>query len=268
MRKGFTLVELSIVLVIIGLLIGGILIGQSLVDSTRINAQIKQIEQYDIAVSTFKSKFRCLPADCDNFSYELYPGSNRIGDGDGIIDHHVSNANIIGNEAMNFFAALSSASMINEYYSGCNSSYNCAGTGNHSGMIGNLWPYTKLAEEKGMIVQGTMQGGFEYWLAINQSVQPFISNLSDVAIIPVNYALALDKKMDDGFASTGIVYASTRFVTVNSSCGQTALCAGRNDPTAFQIDTVNGVCTNSGTPRTYNTGSGNFCKIAVTSKAY
>jgi prepilin-type N-terminal cleavage/methylation domain-containing protein len=64
-RQGFTLVELSIVLVVIGLLIGGILIGQSMLSSAKINAQIKQIQQFDIASSSYISKFRAFPGDND-----------------------------------------------------------------------------------------------------------------------------------------------------------------------------------------------------------
>jgi len=64
MRKGFTLVELSIVLVIIGLLIGGILAAQSMISSAKIQKTVKQIEQFDIASANVVTKFNCLPGDC------------------------------------------------------------------------------------------------------------------------------------------------------------------------------------------------------------
>ena len=63
MKKGFTLVELSIVLVIIGLLIGGILVGQSLIESAKTTATLQQLSQFDIAVSNFSTKYKQLPGD-------------------------------------------------------------------------------------------------------------------------------------------------------------------------------------------------------------
>ena len=67
MKKGFTLVELSIVLVIVGLLIGGILIGQSLIESAKLKNAINQYSQYDIAVSNFLGKFNQWPGDSSLF---------------------------------------------------------------------------------------------------------------------------------------------------------------------------------------------------------
>ncbi|MCB1094529.1 MAG: prepilin-type N-terminal cleavage/methylation domain-containing protein [Verrucomicrobiae bacterium] len=63
MKKGFTLVELSIVLVIISLLISGLLIGQNMIRSTKIQSQIKQIQQIEIAVTNFKTTYNGLPGD-------------------------------------------------------------------------------------------------------------------------------------------------------------------------------------------------------------
>lgn len=63
MKKGFTLVELSIVLVIIGLLIGGILIGQSLISSAKINGVIREQSQYVAAIRLFHAQFKGLPGD-------------------------------------------------------------------------------------------------------------------------------------------------------------------------------------------------------------
>lgn len=62
-QLGFTLVELSIVLVIIGLLIGGILVGQSLVNATKMQSFIRQLAQYDVAVGNFKTKYKSIPGD-------------------------------------------------------------------------------------------------------------------------------------------------------------------------------------------------------------
>ncbi len=52
-QKGFTLVELAIVLMIIGLLIGGILKGQELIQNARITSTIRQFKNSDAATLTF-----------------------------------------------------------------------------------------------------------------------------------------------------------------------------------------------------------------------
>jgi prepilin-type N-terminal cleavage/methylation domain-containing protein len=63
MRKGFTLIELSIVLVIIGLLIGGVLAAESLISSSKISSQISQIQQFDTAIANFENRYNGLPGD-------------------------------------------------------------------------------------------------------------------------------------------------------------------------------------------------------------
>lgn len=60
---GFTLIELSIVIVIIGLVIGGVLVGRDLIKAAEIRAQISQIEEFKTAVNTFKVKYGYLPGD-------------------------------------------------------------------------------------------------------------------------------------------------------------------------------------------------------------
>src|ERR1700735_2843794 len=65
-KSGFTLIELSIVLVIIGLIVGGILTGQSLIDAAAQREQIAQIEKYNTAVRTFQGKYGYLPGDIPN----------------------------------------------------------------------------------------------------------------------------------------------------------------------------------------------------------
>jgi prepilin-type N-terminal cleavage/methylation domain-containing protein len=62
----FTLIELSVVLVIIGLIVGGILVGQELVHQAQIRAVVSQEVQFQTATATFREKYQCLPGDCAN----------------------------------------------------------------------------------------------------------------------------------------------------------------------------------------------------------
>lgn len=62
-QAGFTLIELSIVLVIIGLLVGGVLKGQELIAGTRIKATVAQADAIRAAVNTFQDRYRGIPGD-------------------------------------------------------------------------------------------------------------------------------------------------------------------------------------------------------------
>lgn len=61
----FSLIELSIVLIIIGLLIAGITGGASLIESAKISSIVTDIRKYDQALATFYSLKGYLPGDID-----------------------------------------------------------------------------------------------------------------------------------------------------------------------------------------------------------
>jgi prepilin-type N-terminal cleavage/methylation domain-containing protein len=86
LKKGFTLIELSIVMVIIGLIIGGVVVGRDLISAAGVRAQISQIEKYQAAVNTFRGKYGYLPGDIPNpvaSQYGFYSRGTNTGQGDG-----------------------------------------------------------------------------------------------------------------------------------------------------------------------------------------
>src|ERR1019366_6843373 len=66
LTAGFTLIEMSIVLVIIGLIVGSVLVGRDLIRAAELRSVISEVEKYKTAVMTFKGKYDCLPGDCAN----------------------------------------------------------------------------------------------------------------------------------------------------------------------------------------------------------
>lgn len=66
MQKAFSLVELSIVLVILGLLTGGILAGQSLIRAAELRSITADQQRYFAAVQAFRDKYMAMPGDMLN----------------------------------------------------------------------------------------------------------------------------------------------------------------------------------------------------------
>lgn len=126
--RGFSLVELSIVMVIIGLIIGGIVAGQSMIRASEVTGVTTEVAQFTSAVQNFKTKFSALPGDMRNAtSYwgtaTTCPGTQASpkidkrtcnGDGDGDVGsterhlfwHHLSAADLIAGK----FTGVQSAS--------------------------------------------------------------------------------------------------------------------------------------------------------------
>jgi prepilin-type N-terminal cleavage/methylation domain-containing protein len=90
-KNGFTLIELSIVLVIIGLIVGGVLVGQNLIRAAEVRGTITQVEKFNTATNTFRGKFNALPGDMNaataaTFGFTPRGTSRGEGDGNGILE--------------------------------------------------------------------------------------------------------------------------------------------------------------------------------------
>ena len=80
-QKGFTLVEIAIVLVIIGLLIGGVLQGRSMIQNARVKRVVSDMEGLRTAVLTFQDRYGMLPGDENDANNP--PGDTKNGNNNG-----------------------------------------------------------------------------------------------------------------------------------------------------------------------------------------
>jgi prepilin-type N-terminal cleavage/methylation domain-containing protein len=115
-QRGFTLIEIAIVLVIIGLLLGGVLKGQELITSARVRNLISQQDGIKAAYFGFLDRFRALPGDYTQASANINctPAcSNGNGNGQ-ITQAGVSGATI--DEHIAVWEHLSKAGFVNGSY--------------------------------------------------------------------------------------------------------------------------------------------------------
>ena len=62
-NRGFTLIEIAIVLVIIGLLLGGVLKGQELINNARVKSFANDFRNIPVYVYAYQDRFRAIPGD-------------------------------------------------------------------------------------------------------------------------------------------------------------------------------------------------------------
>jgi prepilin-type N-terminal cleavage/methylation domain-containing protein len=233
-KLGFTLIELSIVLVIIGLIVGGVLSGKDLIRAAIIRASIGQIERYETAANAFRTKYGGLPGDMDdptNFGF-VAPGGAVTLVGNNLIDRSVDDAVQFDYEAAAFFPELSAANLISEYI---------AGAANFSAAVDDISlfaPAVKMNKSVRMVVYA--HSGANYFGLLNLSVTDgAVTSDNASSEISVIDAFGFDNKLDDGYPATGRVVAIT---------SMTALDAG--------AAAANDICVNTTpTPDAYNTGT-------------
>lgn len=87
MQKGFTLVEIAIVLVIVGLLLGGVLKGQELIFNSKIKSTFNLSKELSAAINGYQDRYKALPGD-DASALVRFPAVTPAvanGNGDGLI---------------------------------------------------------------------------------------------------------------------------------------------------------------------------------------
>lgn len=246
-RSAFSLIELSIVLIIIGLLIAGITGGASLIKSSELRAVMGEARGYAVAVNAFYTQFNALPGDYGTSLGTAAGGSvtmtgNTYGNGNSKIEYCTTScttgATATGSEgnlawqhlkfagaidvAPTFQGALTAAATAGTHFpaskiksSGWNFDYNTATTS-----LQNVVVLTGSTTSAASIDANSLVNG---------------ATMSTGAILPTD-GLSIDSKIDDGVASTGKVRA------VNTANATT--CAGGTVtvPTAWAVTVTTKSC--------------------------
>lgn len=176
-QRGFTLIEIAIVLVIIGLLLGGVLKGQELITSARVRNLVSQQDGIKAAYFGFLDRYRALPGDytaaVTNITGVSTAACNAgIGNGNGQIE--------AGSESVLAWEHLSKAGFIN-------GSYTCAATESTTTTPSN--PYGTRMQ---LIYDNAYDG-----------TPTSRHNVKTGNQIPSDILAEVDRKIDDGSATGG-----------------------------------------------------------------
>ncbi len=193
-RKGFTLVELAIVLVIIGIILGAVLKGQEIINNAKMKRAYNQYREIMAAIYTYYDRYGKFPGD-DNTAADRWAGT-RNGNGNGIIEGGTT-----GTDAAP------------------GSMFTCTDTTDTETCA--LWEHLRLAN----MISGPQTAGSSrlnpadaYGGTIGVASVPVPSaggltvNWIGLTSIPTYVAISLDTQNDDGVATTGSIRALNPYV--------------------------------------------------------
>jgi prepilin-type N-terminal cleavage/methylation domain-containing protein len=215
-QKGFTLIEISIVLIVIGLIIGGILVAQDLIKTAGINATITQLQKYNAAVTLFDTKYGGIPGDlpfATANSYNLNPPAGPLtagGDGNGLIQSSGADPAYFLGEPILFWSELSAANLIEGAYGNSATTSGAMATDiTSTALANNYMPPAKLGHSNSISVAST---GKENCFLISGFGSGKITAATGIYSPQANTltpqeAYNIDAKIDDGLPGSGSIQA-------------------------------------------------------------
>lgn len=238
MNRAFSLVELSIVLVILGLLTGGILAGKSLIRASELRSVTSDYQRYVTATHSFRDRFFGLPGDIANatsFWGELSSVAATCqntastsaltcdGDSDGIVEVSTSAKS---REVYRYWQHLANAGLIEGTFTG---TYENAatwaiapGTNVPRSKIQNAgWGIVAIGDPNflGWYLDMFPPSNSTHWLEFGWAPSTSNNYLYN-PVLTTEEAWNIDSKIDDGMPGTGKI--TTFNPTRNSGCASSS----------------------------------------------
>lgn len=243
---GFSLVELSIVLVILGLLTGGILAGQSLIRAAELRSVASESSRYVTAMGAFRDKYLALPGDIS--SATNFANMTEQGNANGLI---TANTVAGSNEIYTFWENLAGAGLIEGTYStvAYSATSSVAGTTNPRSKLGqanwNIGGLGSIATNGATYaVQATPINYTGFWAAnygnalILGAGTDAYSNAAGAGVMKPEEAWNIDTKIDDGRPSQGTVLSMFQQHADAATAGRCTVTAAPNS--VYQLGDTSG----------------------------
>lgn len=215
MNKAFTLVELAIVVVVLGILIIGVVGGQSIIDSSKRNTVVTELNNFQTAYNAFGLEYDAVPGDFED-AWEYWGTECESaeayckGDGNGDIDSYT--------EKFNFWNHLALAGIIQGDYMG-----RFVSPGNMSVSGVNIYQ-SKNSEGAYEAYHGrlynTRRKNSLYYISSGSFP---LGSASQVSISPKD-ARHIDLKIDNGVPGTGKLKARSGQINGTSNWGNWSDC--------------------------------------------
>jgi len=256
--KAFSLVELSIVLIIIGLLVGGATAGSKLVNAAKIKGLMGDVEEYKSNFLTFRVTYDAVPGDIA-IAEDLWGASTTDnGNGDGVISHATQNYEAFnGNTESTLAPHHVSLAGINPGISS-GGGYSSIGVNVETTRYGNntiIYYQGYNASNTGMYGNKLQLGSSNaHYIAVQGVSQLSGHNSMYFPQVKVADAYNIDRKYDDGKPFVGKIFGAKGSKNTSNGTNVSNVC------TSIEVSAAT---TSNYTAQTYNVATpNNLCHLS------